>query len=163
MSKDDSFIFRTKYRPQLMDLEPEQQGKILMACIDFVLYGYAPELDDPAANMLLMIILGDIKADKERYEQICEKRRQNVSKRYKSIQVNTNDTNVYKSYRYDNDNDSDNDSDHDMNNKSIYNSDPIIHSADKARSSSLSSSLPTYDIKKIRDDTLLKLKMGGAS
>ena len=152
MSKDDSFIFRTKYRPQLMDLEPEQQGKILMACIDFVLYGYAPVLDDPAANMLLMIILGDIKADKEKYEERCEKNRANA---YKRTHANATDgkrtlPNAYDGSRYDNDNDNDSDNDSDSDNRN-----DIIRSSH--------SSLPTYDIKKIRDDTLLKLKMGGAS
>lgn len=119
MSKDDSFIIRTKYRPALMDLTPEQQGNILMACIDYVLYGYAKVLEDPAANMLLRVIIQDIQADKEKYDEICEKRRKSAIKRhdanaYKSIQKHTSDANAYKSYRYDNDSDSDNDNMNDI-------------------------------------------------
>ena len=122
----DSFVFRTKYEDALRSLTAEQQGNILMACIAHVSRGETVRLHDPAADMLLSVMLNDIREDLRKYEERCEKNRKSIRKRwgkgvdnndtnvYERIQTNTNDTNVYDRYLYDSDNEYDNDGDNDV-------------------------------------------------
>lgn len=98
MGKENSFVFYTKYAGALERLSRAVRGDILMACIEYVSTGAMPKFSDPAADMLFEVIRQDIDEDKRKYAEVCEKRRQNVQKRwntneYKCIQMNTNDTN----------------------------------------------------------------------
>ena len=108
MSKESSFIIRTKYETALRSLPAEQQGEILMACIAYVARGERVRLKDRAAQMLLSVMIEEIEFDKEKYRERCEKNRRNVQKRY------TNATNVNDGIRsYTNATDTDTDSDTD--------------------------------------------------
>lgn len=97
MSKD-SFVFYTKYKDALLMLSDTERSEILMACIEYVSEGDLPEFRNPAAGMLFKIIRSDIDADKKKYEERCERNRENIQKRwntnvYDRIRPNTNDTN----------------------------------------------------------------------
>ena len=120
MGKENSFVFYTKYESALGMLTPEERGDILMACIVYVQTGDVPLFKSNAAEMLFGLIRQDIDEDKRKYAEVCEKRRQNVQKRwgadeYKGIQKHTN---VYKSIQpHTNDTDKDKDKEED---KDIY-------------------------------------------
>lgn len=116
MGKENSFVFYTKYESALRDLTSAQQGKILMACISYVTTGEVPEIKNQSANMLFKLIRQDIDADKRKYEEVCEKRRQNVQKRwnadgYNSIQMNTNEYKRIQTHTNDTDKDKEKDKD----------------------------------------------------
>lgn len=116
MGKEDSFVFYTKYGDALRDLTPAQQGVILMACISYVKTGEVPDIKSPTAAILFKLIRQDIDADKKKYAEVCEKRRQNVQKRwntdeYKSIQMNTNEYKRIQTHTNDTDKDKDKDKD----------------------------------------------------
>lgn len=147
MSKESSFIIRTKYETALRSLPAEQQGEILMACIAYVARGERVRLKDRAAQMLLSVMIEEIEFDKEKYRERCEKNRKNVQKRY------TNSTNVndcIRSYTNATDTDTDSDTDSDAD---VYMRSPAYMDERKA------------DMKRqISDLTKITLsRMGGAS
>ena len=59
-----------------------------------------PEITDPAIEIAFEVIKNDLDMNNKKYDEITEKRREAIRKRYaqnNSIQMNTNDTNEYKS------------------------------------------------------------------
>ena len=116
MGKENSFVFYTKYADALRCLTSAQQGQILMACISYVTTGNVPEIRNQSASMLFKLIRQDIDEDKRKYAEVCEKRRQNVQKRwntdeYNSIQMNTNEYKRIQTHTNDTDKDKDKDKD----------------------------------------------------
>lgn len=102
------------------ELTDEQAGKLFRAILSYINEEPVTEIQgDPVVSMAYKVIKNQIDRDAEKYAQICERRRENIRKRWakqasnttdtkdnKSIQENTNE---YKSIQmdYDTDNDSD--------------------------------------------------------
>lgn len=162
MSKD-SFVFYTKYKDALLMLSDADRSEILLGCIEYVSTGAVPSFINPAASLLFSLVRQDIEEDKRKYEEVCEKRRKNVQKRwntdgYNSIQMNTNEYKSIQKHTSDTDKDKDKDKekdkDKDMDMDYIYMSSPVSYMDDRK----------TEMKKQISDLTKITLsRMGGAS
>ncbi len=98
-----SFILHAKYKDLLVDLSQSQKGDLLDALFVYSATGEVPEME-AVVKMAFRFIAKDVDYHNEKYEERCEKNRQNVLKRWS----NTNDgdgiqedTNVYDGIRAD--------------------------------------------------------------
>ena len=103
----------------LEELTYEQAGRLFKAVLSYVNEEPVTEIEgDPAVKMAFVVIKKQIDRDAEKYEIICQKRRDNINKRWhkgeadtkdgKSIQVNTKvNKSIQKGYDNANENDSD--------------------------------------------------------
>lgn len=103
----------------LEELTYEQAGRLFKAILSYVNDEPVTETeDDPAIKMAFKVLKTQIDRDAEKYEKICQKRRENINKRWhkgeadtkdgKSIQVNTKvNKSIQKGYDNANENDSD--------------------------------------------------------
>lgn len=98
----------------LEELTYEQAGRLFKAILSYVNEEPVTEIEgDPAVKMAFVVIKKQIDRDAEKYEIICQKRRENINKRWhnkdgKSIQVNTKvNKSIQKGYDNANENDSD--------------------------------------------------------
>lgn len=115
----NSFVLYYNYEEQLEDLTDEQVGKLLRALFQYEIHDTLPEFADKELKVAFKFIKVHLDNDREKYKDTCEKRKQNIQKRWDT--KNTNDTNVYDSIlkiqKYtkhtDNDNVNDNDNDND--------------------------------------------------
>jgi len=97
---------------QLEDFSDEQFGKITRALIKYDKTGQIPEFDDLSMKIAFKMLKPILDRNKQEFEQMCEKNRQNVLKRWQK-----EDTKKYDGIRSynsntmatDNDNDKDND------------------------------------------------------
>lgn len=81
-------------RPSLKRLSLEEKGRLFEAILDFGEYGVIPELDGVLA-VAWDFIQPRLEKDRERYAEICEKRRDAVNTRWEREQQDN--TNEYKS------------------------------------------------------------------
>lgn len=106
------------------ELTNEQAGKLFRAILSYINEEPVTEIHgDPAVNMAFKVIKRQIDRDAEKYTQICERRRENILKRWQKEHSNTNgskddksiqkNTKVNKSIQTDYDNGNENDSDSD--------------------------------------------------
>lgn len=106
------------------ELTNEQAGKLFRAILSYINEEPVTEIQgDPAVNMAFKVIKRQIDRDAEKYAQICERRRENILKRWQKEHSNTNgskddksilkNTKVNKSIQTDYDNGNENDSDSD--------------------------------------------------
>jgi hypothetical protein len=106
----------------LEELTYEQAGRLFKAVLSYANEEPVTEINDPAVKMAFKVLKTQIDRDAKKYETICNKRRENINKRWhkegqkpddtkgmKSIQVNTNVNNGIQ-MGYDSENDSDSDS-----------------------------------------------------
>ena len=63
-------------------LDMTQRGELITAIIDYARDGAVPEINDPMLGMAWDVLRPVLDLDAERYEAICEKRRQNAMKRW---------------------------------------------------------------------------------
>lgn len=111
-----SFIVRKKYRKQIELLDNEKAWMLFKAIMKMQDWEVL-ENADPVISMLLSIMEEERKEDNEKYEEVCNKNRENVKKRWEKKQVQ-NDTTVYDRIPLDTKNtDNDNDYDNDSKNK----------------------------------------------
>lgn len=140
MSKKKTFVLYDDWGKMVVKLSDDQAGQLFKAiCSKRLGLDYEIELD--AIDAIFSMISDKLDEDAEEYENSCQKRSENVKKRwskeeaasstgskkskpkdtkeYKPIQTDTNDTTVYKSiqnhsdneYEYENDNEYENDKD----------------------------------------------------
>lgn len=78
-------------------LTDEQAGKLFKALFAFAKDGIETDFDDGVIAMIFSFMSDSIKRDTEKYESICQKRAENIKKRWnkKQDESNTNNTNVY--------------------------------------------------------------------
>lgn len=101
----DSFIIYTSYLKIFEQLTDAQLGQLTRHMLSFAKTGKEPSIEDPLVKLSFAFIKDDMERNQRKYEEKCEKLRQNIKKRWdkerakanKSIQKNTNDTNVFKS------------------------------------------------------------------
>ena len=108
-----SFIIRKKYRKQIELLDNEKAWMLFKAIMKLQDWETLENVE-PVISILLSVMEEEWKLDNERYEEVCNKNRENVKKRwnknttvYDRIQSNTNgyDTIPLDTKNTDNDND----------------------------------------------------------
>lgn len=110
MEKKNSFILYTDYMEYFEMLSPTEQSSLIMAIFAYQKNGDEPTSLTPTANMAFRFIKDQLDRDREKYEKICEKNRENVMKRYnKSTTVYHNDTETENENYTDTVTDTDND------------------------------------------------------
>lgn len=120
----DSFIIYTSYLKIFEQLTDAQLGQLTRHMLSFAKTGKEPSIEDPLVKLSFAFIKDDMERNKRKYEEKCERNRENIRKRWNKS--NTNDTkeneripkntNVYEripndTTRYLSDSDSDSDSD----------------------------------------------------
>lgn len=122
----DSFIIYTSYLKIFEQLTDAQLGQLTRHMLSFAKTGKEPSIEDPLVKLSFAFIKDDMERNQRKYEEKCEKLRQNIKKRwdkeranncnqkntnvFKSIQKNTNEQIVlHNDNEYVNDNDDDND------------------------------------------------------
>lgn len=83
-------------RPSLKRLSLEDKGRLFEAILDFGEYGVIPELDGVLA-FAWDFIQPRLEKDRDRYTEICEKRRDAVNTRWERERTQQDNTNEYKS------------------------------------------------------------------
>lgn len=111
--KKNSFILYTYQAETLSDLSFEQKGRLLTALFAYA-SGEEPEITDQAVKVAFAFIRVQIERDKEKYTDVCEKRRnaarnrwQGKTNRCKPMQTDAN-AHFADANNYDNEYDSDN-------------------------------------------------------
>ena len=112
-----SFILYNSQQEIIRELSLEQAGSLIKQ-----IYNYSSGLEispiqDPVVKMAFIVIKGQMDRDFEKYQQICEKNKENIAKRW-----NKKDTTVYDRIRPDTkhtDNDDDDDNDNDKKKKPV--------------------------------------------
>lgn len=97
--KEEGFIFRYCWAEELLKLPKDLRGRINDAIQRFALYGEEPA-DEYLKYTMYAVIRNQILRDREKYQEVCEKRRDAINTRWErehEAQVNTNNTNVFKS------------------------------------------------------------------
>lgn len=115
----DTFIVYTSYLDRFAKLSDEQLGRLFRIMLEYQVTGIEPQIDDMALTFCFDVVKYDMDENNRKYEEMCERQRANVQKRWDKR--NTNDTTVYHrippyttdTKHTDNDNDSDNDSESD--------------------------------------------------
>ena len=97
MAEKKSFMIYLDNEKQVNMLTDEQAGKLFKALFEFAKDGTETDFDDGMIAMAFSFMADSIKRDTEKYESICQKRAENIKKRWnkKQNEGNTNDTNVY--------------------------------------------------------------------
>ena len=97
MAEKKSFMIYLDNEKQVNMLTDEQAGKLFKALFEFAKDGTETDFNDGMIAMAFSFMADSIKRDTEKYESICQKRAENIKKRWnkKQDEGNTNDTNVY--------------------------------------------------------------------
>ena len=97
MAEKKSFMIYLDNEKQVNMLTDEQAGKLFKALFEFAKNGTETDFDDGMIAMAFSFMADSIKRDTVKYESICQKRAENIKKRWnkKQDESNTNDTNVY--------------------------------------------------------------------
>lgn len=123
----ESFVLYTSQYEAVADLSVQQKGELFDALFQYVRTGDTPKFTDPAIRIAFNFMRIQIDRDSNKYEDVCNKRREAVNKRWEKARVkkdldtkvsnskqkNTKDTNVKSVLHNDNENDSDNEYDND--------------------------------------------------
>ncbi len=126
----DTFIVYSSYLERFAKLSDEHLGMLFRAMLEYQSTGIEPQIDDITVSVCFNVVKFDMDANNEKYEQMCERQRRNVQKRWekKTTEDNgiPNDTTVYHGIPLDttntyndSDNESDNDSDTESDNESV--------------------------------------------
>lgn len=97
--REEGFIFRYCWAEELLRLPVDLRGKINDAIQHFALYGEDPA-DEYLRYTMYAVIRNQILRDREKYQEVCEKRREAINTRWErkhEVQTHTSDTNVFKS------------------------------------------------------------------
>ena len=101
--KGDGFIFRYIWAEELLKLPEDLRSRINDAIQRFAVYGEEPE-DEYLKYTMYSVIRSQIIRDREKYQEVCDKRREAINSRWdreQNVQVDTNDTNVSNSIQVD--------------------------------------------------------------
>lgn len=78
----NSFVLYYNYEEQLEDLTDEQVGKLLRALFQYEIHDTLPEFADKELKVAFKFIKPILDADKEKYNSVCKKNRNNIQKRW---------------------------------------------------------------------------------
>lgn len=77
MAVKDSFLLFTKYRKQIEMLDMEERGEVLTAIYVYADEGEVIHFTSAKAELLFSVIQGDMDYNAEKYEEKCEKNKEN--------------------------------------------------------------------------------------
>lgn len=123
--RNRSFILYTDCKQQVSMLSDRDAGRLFKALFDFAESGLEPDFSDAGdLSMCFSFISAQIRRDKEKYDDICEKRAEAGSKGGKQKQANLANANFDKQKQANlADNENDHDSENDSDNKNDRDSD----------------------------------------
>ena len=98
--KGDGFIFRYIWAEELLKLPEDLRSKINDAIQRFAVYGEEPE-DEYLKYTMYSVIRSQIIRDREKYQEVCDKRRQAAEERWGKVQMDANDANACSSIQMD--------------------------------------------------------------
>lgn len=116
MKKDGFILYTPQMKAMASILTDEELGRLMRMVLAFQESGREPEWVEPELEMAWAMLKVQFEMDNSKYQTICEKRRQNINKRwqaqkdtseYSSIQEYTNDTNKIKNKNKDKEKDKD--------------------------------------------------------
>ena len=119
----NSFVLQTRLNAVVAKLSDKQAGVLFKSILNYAASGAVANFEDNAVDIAFEMVRQDIDYNAVKYNQVCEKRKEAVAKRWsKKKQNNTKNTNVYKCIQNDtnaykaihNDNDVDVDVDNDV-------------------------------------------------
>ena len=94
--KGDGFIFRYIWAEELLKLPEDLRSKINDAIQRFAVYGEEPK-DEYLKYTMYSVIRSQIIRDREKYQEVCDKRRQAAEERWRNNQMDASDANAYNS------------------------------------------------------------------
>ena len=97
--KGDGFIFRYIWAEELLKLPEDLRGRINDAIQRFAVYGEEPK-DEYLKYTMYSVIRSQIIRDREKYQEVCDKRRQAAEERWRN-QMDASDANAYNSNQMD--------------------------------------------------------------
>lgn len=80
MAVKDSFLLFTKYRKQIEMLDMEERGEVLTAMYVYADEGEVIHFTSAKAELLFSVIQGDMDYNAEKYEEKCERNKENGKK-----------------------------------------------------------------------------------
>lgn len=80
----DSFIVYYEWEEYFADMTDQQLGELMRAVFAYEKRGEPYTGSDPAVRMAMRFIQGSLDRNKDRYEQIRERNRQNIARRYQN-------------------------------------------------------------------------------
>ena len=98
--KKKSFLLYVDSAPQINLLSDEEAGQLIKSIFQYVEYGEELETDNRVLAMTFAVFKSQLDRGLEKYESICKKRTEAINKRwerYKSMQLDSSDTNEYNS------------------------------------------------------------------
>lgn len=98
--KGDGFIFRYIWAEELLKLPEDLRGRINDAIQRFAVYGEEPK-DEYLKYTMYSVIRSQIIRDRERYKDVCDKRRQAAEQRWGNNQMDANVAIAYNSNQMD--------------------------------------------------------------
>lgn len=98
--KGDGFIFRYIWAEELLKLPEDLRSKINDAIQRFAVYGEEPE-DEHLKYTMYSVIRSQIIRDREKYQEVCDKRREAAEARWGKDQMDASDANAYNSNQMD--------------------------------------------------------------
>lgn len=98
--KGDGFIFRYIWAEELLKLPEDLRSKINDAIQRFAVYGEEPK-DEYLKYTMYSVIRSQIIRDREKYQEVCDKRRQAAEERWRKDQMDASDANAYNSNQMD--------------------------------------------------------------
>lgn len=75
-------LYYENIRPACKMLKDEQNGRLLMAILDYAEHGLYPEFQDKTLELVWAFVQPRIDADKERYYEKCEQASLRAKKRW---------------------------------------------------------------------------------
>lgn len=77
-----SFLIYDDWGDLVETLPDEDKGRVFSALFRFSATGEVSDLSNPAADMLLKVMVKQLRDDKEKYDRKCEKNKENSAKRF---------------------------------------------------------------------------------
>ena len=78
----NSFVIHHDLREKIEDLNNEQIGELFKAILDYEIDGTLPLFTDKELKIAFKFIKVGLDIDREKYQETCEKRKQNIQKRW---------------------------------------------------------------------------------
>lgn len=92
-----SFLIYDDWGDLVETLPDEDKGRVFSALFRFSATGEVSDLSNPAADMLLKVMIKQLRDDKEKYDRKCEKNKENSAKRFNDgYRTISNDNDGYR-------------------------------------------------------------------
>ena len=92
-----SFLIYDDWGDLVETLPDEDKGRVFSALFRFSATGEVGDLSNPAADMLLKVMIKQLRDDKEKYDRKCEKNKENSAKRFNDVyRTISNDNDGYR-------------------------------------------------------------------